>query len=164
MDVKNFKQIMTGYGKRITEALNGTYGPVCSELGLTVLQLKIVMELYQNGTHTIGSLANSMLMATTNMSTMCKKMEKAGLVERTRDQMDERVVVVKLTAKGSRIGKEIENNILRKIDCIAQGEDDLFYDDIVKGFDKFTMLIERIIDSEEQVGRKEDKDELKERL
>lgn len=155
MDVKEFKQTMMEYSKRITEAMNGTYGPICSELGLTPLQLKTVLELYQNKRHTIGSLARSMMMATANMSTMCKKMEKLGFVERKRDKMDERVVLVRLTLEGNKIGERIENRIQRKIDCIAKEEDELFYDDIVKGFEKFTMLIEKVIESE----KKEDKDE-----
>ena len=150
MDVKEFKiQVMT-YSRRIKETMNCTIGPACSHLGLTLLQLQLVMELYQEGAHTIGSLADSMHMAKANMSTMCKKMEKMGLLERTRDRDDERVVKVILTEEGNRIAAKIDDQLLDTISRAASMEDERIFDDILRGLEKLTLLIERIMEIEEK--------------
>ncbi len=156
MEAREFKKQMMNYSRRITDTMNCTFGPACEHLGLTILQLQIVMELYQEEPHTIGSLAASMHMAKANMSTMCKKMEKMGLVERKRDKLDERVVRVSLTAEGERIGAQIEESIVAKISQVVKEEDESLYEDIILGFEKFTLLIERITNIDEAQERKED--------
>jgi DNA-binding MarR family transcriptional regulator len=155
MDAREFKKQMMNYSRRISDTMNCTFGPACEHLGLTILQLQIVMELYQKELHTIGSLAESMHMAKANMSTMCKKMEKMGVAERNRDKLDERVVRVSLTAEGDRIGAQIEESIVEKITQVAYEEDESLFEDIILGFEKFTMLIERITEIEEGQERKE---------
>jgi MarR family transcriptional regulator, organic hydroperoxide resistance regulator len=145
MDVSEFKNIIWDYTRKISENTNCIFSPVCEEYGLTIMQVRILTELYQCSSHTIGSLANDTCMAGANISAMCKKLEKMEFLNRIRDQEDERVVKVVLTDKGYKAVTEIDRTLNNKFSEQINDMDEETLEDIIMGMEKLNGLMNKII-------------------
>ena len=78
------------------------------ELGITTLQLKMLITLYANKEAvSIGNLGKAIGVTGGNISNICKKLEKQGFVTRIRSEEDERVVNVELTEKGEKAADKV---------------------------------------------------------
>jgi DNA-binding MarR family transcriptional regulator len=108
------------------------------------LQGRILLEIEQHGSHTIGTLASRLHIAGTNISTMCKKLEGKGLIVRVRDEGDERVVKVALADKGKNVVEEINQELIEKISKAIQGETDQSLHEIINGLKKLNKLLEKM--------------------
>ncbi|MFA6941640.1 MAG: MarR family transcriptional regulator [Clostridiaceae bacterium] len=144
MDVSEFKNIIWDYTRKISENGNCIFSPVCEEYGLTMMQVRILTELHQCGSHTIGSLANDTCMAGANISAMCKKLEKMEFLKRIRDQEDERVVKVALTDKGYEAVTEIDRTLNNKFSEQINDMDEETLNDIIRGLKKLNILMQKI--------------------
>lgn len=149
MNVTEFKKIMWNYSRKIEENMNAVISPIIEEYGLTKLQARILVELQQNDSHTIGSLAESICIASANISAMCKKLEAQGLLERVRKREDERVVMVVLTEQGKetvmRIDQSFNDRFTQYIDNEAQS-----LEDILLGLKRLNDILQRISDVEKK--------------
>ncbi|MCM3690989.1 MarR family winged helix-turn-helix transcriptional regulator [Neobacillus niacini] len=141
MDVVDFKNILWNYTRKINERTNNLIINLCEHHGITTLQGRILLEIQQHGSHTIGSLATRLHIAGTNISTMCKKLEGKGFIERVRDVADERVVKVALSQKGIRVVEEINKELIEKISNAIEGETDQSLKDIINGLKKLNHLL-----------------------
>jgi len=81
--------------------------PLLEQLELTFPQYMVLLELYAGTPRTVGDLGNSLAMDTGTITPLLKRMEKAGMVTRTRDPLDERRMQVGLTAKAESIRQEV---------------------------------------------------------
>lgn len=144
MDVSHFKNIVWMYTREITENTNIAFSPFCEQNGLTMLQARILMALYLHKILTIGSLAGCICMAEANVSAMCKKLEHHGLLQRFRDQDDERVVRVTLSGKGADIAAALDREMNQTIMHIVQDETGESLQDIVTGLQKLNDLLQRM--------------------
>lgn len=150
MEVAEFKNIILGYSRKIEESMNCIFSPAIEKHGLTRMQARILMELEQCGSHTIGSLGDSVCVAGANISAMCKKLEGQGLVERVRNRDDERVVQVVLTNLGKETVLEIDRLFNDKIaQCIITDAEET-YKDIIVGLQKLNELMQQICSNEKQ--------------
>lgn len=102
------------------------------------------MELHQYGSHTVGSLASSTRVAGANISSMCKKLESKRLLERVRDQDDERVVKIALTKMGKEIVLEIDKELNGKFSQQIKNETEETFNDIILGLEKLNTLLQKI--------------------
>lgn len=144
MEVSEFKYIILDYIRKISENGNCIFSPVCEEHGLTMMQVRVLTELYQSGSHTIGSLASDTCAAGANISAMCKKLEKMEFLKRLRDQEDERVVKVALTDKGYGIVTEIDRTLNNKFSEQIKDMDEETLNDIITGLEKLNILIQKL--------------------
>lgn len=144
MNVSEFKNIMWDYTRKISESMNNAFCPVCEQYGLTMMQVRILVELYRYGSHTVGSLADSTGVAGANISTMCKKLEGKGFLKRVRNQSDERVVKIALTQTGKEIVIEIDTSLNEKFLQQMEGESEETFDDIILGLKELDTLLEKI--------------------
>lgn len=144
MNVADFKSIIWDYTRKIAESMNCIFSPVSENYGLTMMQTRILMELHQCEYHTIGSLADSICVAGTNISSMCKKLEGQGLVERVRDKTDERVVKVVLTRMGKETVTEIDRLCNEKISLYLINEKEETFEDIITGLKKLNELLKKM--------------------
>ncbi|WP_062106770.1 MarR family winged helix-turn-helix transcriptional regulator [Bacillus niameyensis] len=142
MDVDEFKNILWEYTRKIGENTNIAMNSLCDQFDLTILQMRILMAIKQEGFHTIGSLAHTIHVAGTNMSTMCKRLEKKELIQRIRDQNDERVVKVILTDKGLHIVDEIDRMLIEKISQYVDNVSTETLYEIIAGLKKMNELLE----------------------
>ncbi|NYE07171.1 DNA-binding MarR family transcriptional regulator [Bacillus niacini] len=144
MDVINFKNILWSYTRQINERTSNLISTLCDHHGITTLQGRILLEIEQHGSHTIGTLATRLHIAGTNISTMCKKLEGKGLLARVRDEGDERVVKVALSDKGKSVVEEINSELIQKISKAIQGETDQSLHEIINGLKKLNKLLENM--------------------
>lgn len=94
---------MTRCLRRAKEQLEQLAQPFCAESGLTPTQLRLLMALYFEGPQTATALARTACMAGANTSALCKRLAQQGLIDRRRDETDERQVVVSLTLPGEKL-------------------------------------------------------------
>jgi len=144
MNVSEFKNIIWDYSRKINENTNNILNPICEQYGLTMLQVRILMELYRYSPHTIGSLAEGIYVAGANISAMCKKLENKGLVKRVRDKIDERVVRVGLTKQGNEIVSKMDRLLSERISQSVGSDTEEVLEDIIVGLKKFNELLKNI--------------------
>jgi len=81
-------------------AFDAVYRDLLAEHGLSYPQYIALMAVGEHGPLTVGALGEVMRLDSGTLSPLLKRMEGAGLVDRSRDPADERRVVVALTAAG----------------------------------------------------------------
>ena len=84
-------------------------------LGISMLQHLLIHEIAVSEHMTIGQLGRCLNMSQGNASILCKGLERDGLITRTRDPNDERVVLLALT----QYGRDINDRMLAKIETIT---------------------------------------------
>ncbi|PLT27901.1 MarR family winged helix-turn-helix transcriptional regulator [Peribacillus deserti] len=144
MVVMDFKNTLWNYTRKISENTNTIIASLSDRYGLTSLQVRILVEIREQGSHTIGTLASRLNMAGTNISTMCKKLEKEGFLERARNPEDERVVKVMLSDQGMAAVTEINKALLEKISSSIKEESETALKDMIAGLEKLNELLEKM--------------------
>ncbi|MDK9710637.1 MarR family winged helix-turn-helix transcriptional regulator [Acidaminobacter sp.] len=141
MVTEAFKRSLLDYSKKINDCTNTLLNQEAVRHGLTAMQLRLLMELYNDGAMTIGEVAAQLGQAGTNVSTMCKKLETRGLVNRQRSEADERVVMVVLTAIGEEKMKDINKVFDKKINRMMEVVDETELKAMLTGLKKFSDLL-----------------------
>jgi len=73
------------------------YRPLLEPLGLTYLQYLALMALWAEAPQSIGDLGRRLGLDASTLTPLCKRMENAGLITRSRDPGDARRVIIDLT-------------------------------------------------------------------
>lgn len=76
------------------------YQPLLDELGLTYPQYLVLMVLWENDNVSVGQISQTLMLNTNTITPLLKRMEKAGLLSRTKSDKDERQVLIALTPQG----------------------------------------------------------------
>ncbi|MDL2220007.1 MarR family transcriptional regulator, partial [Ruminococcaceae bacterium OttesenSCG-928-O06] len=74
--------------------------PVCTQHGITPMQLRLLLSLYYDGPQTASTLAENNCMAHGNSSALCKRLAQQGYILRQRPPQDERRVLISLSPAG----------------------------------------------------------------
>ena len=143
MELNDFKIQAWDLLRNISEGLGNTLQHVDADFGLTAVQMRVLRSL-RSGDKTVGALAKSMGMAGTNMSVICKRLEKEGLVYRSRDHQDERVVRVSITDKGRQIVTSSEAALVTYYQPMWEKEPPETAQVILKGLREFDQLLKRL--------------------
>ena len=88
-------------------AFNRLYQNLLGEYDLTYPQFLVLISLQQGGTQKVSAIGESLYLESNTLTPLLKRMEKAGLITRQRDKVDERVVQVSLTKAGAKLSKDI---------------------------------------------------------
>ena len=83
-----------------SHAFSRFYRPLLDKLGLTYPQFIVMMVLWEKGQTTMKALTEELLLDSNTLTPLLKKLEAAGLVQRSRNRDDERVLDVAATDKG----------------------------------------------------------------
>ncbi len=83
-----------------SHAFNRVYKSVLAPLGLTYPQYLAMVSLWGCDHQTVGALSGKMGLESSTLTPLLKRLEAAGLIERSRDADDERQVRVHLTGAG----------------------------------------------------------------
>jgi DNA-binding MarR family transcriptional regulator len=83
-----------------SRAVTATYRPLLEPLGLTYPQYLVLSALWERDDRTVGELVELLQLDYGTMTPLLKRLEKRGLVRRTRSLDDERCVIVGLTDEG----------------------------------------------------------------
>ncbi|UOE44111.1 MarR family winged helix-turn-helix transcriptional regulator [Agromyces larvae] len=81
-------------------AVTAAYRPLLEPLGVTYPQYLVLANLWTHGDQTVGSLVERIQSDYGTMTPLLQRLEKRGLVRRTRSATDERTVHVSLTEEG----------------------------------------------------------------
>ena len=84
-------------------AIQRAYKPALDSLGLTYPQYLVLNLLWNRDGQTVSSLAEQLDLEPSTLTPMLKRLEGAGLVERTRNPKDERQVLIELTKQGQEV-------------------------------------------------------------
>lgn len=85
---------------RASRAMIRAYTPILESLGLTYPQYLVLLVLWEKDQASVGAIGERLVLDSATLTPLLKRMEKSGLLARTRDKDDERVVVIELTKKG----------------------------------------------------------------
>lgn len=80
---------------------NRLYRPMLDEIGLTYPQYLTLVVLAHEGPQTVGAIGERLKLESSTLTPLLKRMERAGLVSRSRSAHDERVVTIALTEAAS---------------------------------------------------------------
>ncbi|WP_338663245.1 MarR family transcriptional regulator [Pararoseomonas sp. SCSIO 73927] len=81
-------------------AMNRVYKPLLEPLGLTYPQFLVMLTLWDEDGQTVGQVSDRLLLESSTITPLLKRLEVAGLLKRERDRTDERVVRVRLSEAG----------------------------------------------------------------
>ena len=108
IDFFEFNNSIFSMIREISHKIDILLRDTAQELGITTLQLKMLITLYANKEPvSIGNLGKAIGVTGGNISNICKKLEKQGFVTRIRSEEDERVVNVGLTEIGSEAAEKV---------------------------------------------------------
>lgn len=126
--------------QNIKTKIGRTVDPVVQAEGLTPLQCCVLLQIAQGYT-SVGAASEQTQVGQANTSTLCKKLEQAGYLTRSRSPEDERVAVLSLTDRGQDALKRIGQR-LQEYEKILCGLPDQTKEDIMKGL----AAIDRALD------------------
>lgn len=81
-------------------AMQQAYKPLLDEIGLTYPQYLVMTVLWAEDGQTVGAIGRQVLLDSSTLTPLLKRLETQGLVARSRDAKDERQVRITLTAAG----------------------------------------------------------------
>ena len=105
----------------LSHAFSRFYRPMLDKLGLTYPQFIVMMVLWERGKITMKELTDLVMLESNTLTPLLKKLEAAGLVNRTRNRADERVLDVEITAAGLKLKEEGQLAAVEL--ALASGED-----------------------------------------
>lgn len=76
---------------------------LCKAEGLTSMQAMMLFMLKSEGAISVGNLSGLLNMTQSNASALCKKLERDGMIVRTRSKLDERTVLITLSESGEEV-------------------------------------------------------------
>jgi len=93
-------------------AMTKTYKPFLDKLGLTYPQYLVMLVLWQQDDLLVKSIGEKLFLDSGTLTPLLKRLEASSLINRTRDEADERQVRITLTREGRALRK--------KAQCIPQ--------------------------------------------
>lgn len=81
-------------------AIQRLYKPLLDGLGLTYPQYLVLNVLWNRDGQTVGGIADRLALESSTLTPLLKRLEAAGLLQRTRNPENERQVIIKLTPQG----------------------------------------------------------------
>jgi DNA-binding MarR family transcriptional regulator len=118
------------------------YRTVLEPLGLTHPQYLAMLALWEHQELSVKRLSETLHLDPGTLSPLLKRLESAGLVSRTRSADDERVLVVRPTAKGAQLRRRALSVPTTMLARLGMTESDLTATNTV---------LQRIIDAAERV-------------
>ena len=91
---------------RANRAVVRSYRPLLAELGLTYPQYLVMLVLWEKDQQTVSEVGERLFLDSATLTPLLKRMEAAELLTRTRAAVDERQVIIKLTAHGDALRAE----------------------------------------------------------
>ena len=101
------------------------YREPLSELNLTYTQYIVMMVLWEFGCMTEGELSRKVYLDSGTLTPLLKRLEKQGLINRNRQNTDERKLFLSLTEKGEQLKEKAKKvpHVMRG--CIPLSEEEL---------------------------------------
>lgn len=95
------------------------YAPYLDAINLTYTQYVVMMYFWENGSSNVKTIGKTLLLDSSTLTPLLKKLESKGYITRTRSKEDERNLIVELTPEGDALkdkALEIPSKIGRCLD------------------------------------------------
>ena len=87
------------------------YTPILTALGITYPQYLVLMVLWEKDNQPVNDIAHRLMLETNTVTPLLQRMEKLGIVCRTKGEHDKRQQIVSLTPKGKQLEEDAYNSI-----------------------------------------------------
>jgi MarR family transcriptional regulator, organic hydroperoxide resistance regulator len=87
-------------------AMTKVYKPLLASLKLTYPQYLVMLALWERDARMVSEIGDALFLDSGTLTPLLKKLEAMGYVQRQRSEMDERCVVVAMTAAGRALQKK----------------------------------------------------------
>ena len=104
-----------------SRSMTARYRVALEDLGLTYPQYLVMVLLWEEPSVPVGRIGERLSLESSTLSPLLKRLEVMGLITRTRDRSDERLVIIGLTRAGRRM-QERASSVTLEI-CRATGLD-----------------------------------------
>lgn len=84
-------------------AINKVYRPLLKALDLTYSQYLVMLVLWESDQQTVSGIGEQLFLDSATLTPLLKRLEAAGLVQRSRSSQDERQVIIGLTEQGKQM-------------------------------------------------------------
>jgi MarR family transcriptional regulator, organic hydroperoxide resistance regulator len=101
-------------------AFNRVYKPLLDRLGLTYPQYLVMLVLWEGDGVPVKEIGERLFLDSGTLTPLLKRLERAGLIKRTRSTEDERQVLIDLTAQGQALkekARAVPPSILAASEC-----------------------------------------------
>ena len=105
----------------------GAYHPYLDPLGITYPQYLVLLVLWEQGKQPVCDIAKRLMLDTNTVTPLLQRMEKSGLLLRTKGKTDTRLRIVSLTEKGLTMREQAKHipeclsaSILEKMDSVEE--------------------------------------------
>lgn len=89
-------------------AMTKTYKPLLDKLGLTYPQYLVMLVLWQQDDVLVKTIGEKLFLDSGTLTPLLKRLEASSLIQRTRDESDERQVRITLTKEGRALRKKAQ--------------------------------------------------------
>lgn len=140
-----FQSLMYELIRSLHTVAANIFQPIITKEGLTQKQAELLFELWQcDGELTVGRIQCLNSESSGNRSTLCKRLEQKGLLQRVRSSKDERYVTLHLTEQGCetvhRMEQQIEHCCAPVLQKIEEAEIEAFQ----QGVRRLIQITERL--------------------
>lgn len=90
----------------VSRLMSQAYRPLLEPLGLTYPQYIVMMVLWEKDNQLVGDIGRSLMLDTNTLTPLLQRMEREGLVVRTKGIADGRQTLVSLTKKGRHLEEQ----------------------------------------------------------
>jgi DNA-binding MarR family transcriptional regulator len=126
----------------VGHAFNRVYKPLLDAIGLTYPQYLVMVALWAEDDQTVGDLSDKLLLESSTITPLLKRLEVMGYVGRRRDDTDERQVRVRLTPQGTALRAKA-----RDVPKCVEGATGLSPAALARLRDDVVALRERLLDA-----------------
>jgi len=106
--------------QRVANAMNAWHADF-RKLGLSVLSVRVMAVLSLNGAATVGELVEATSIDQSTLSHILRRLERARLIEKSREEHDNRSVRVQPTAKGRPLARKCFETAVKHERMLTRG-------------------------------------------
>lgn len=142
MDSIMLKNVMYDFLRHMNSGISEVFTPIFASAGLTPMQARLLLELQARGEMTVGQVSELICENSGNCSSLCKRLEKSGFLLRERSRIDERKVVLRLTAHAEQTLNHIEEEIERRCAPTLRNMNAAQLEEILRCMNQLTAFVD----------------------
>lgn len=122
MDLLTYPSLLTGLNRKLQQHISRICRPCILQHHMTEMQYEVLSYIAAHNACKIKDLVEELAQDAGNMSTLCKKLEKASLLTRVRDDKDERIVRLYISEQGASRIEQINQAIAERYERLFEGK------------------------------------------
>lgn len=99
--------------------ITGIYNQKLKKLDLTYTQYIVMMYFWQKGSSNLKELSRTLMLDSSTLTPIIKKLEAKGFVQKKRSEKDERNLLLRLTPKGEQLKEESLDIPIQVGECVG---------------------------------------------